>query len=48
MDVKTALTLVNEAIESFQQHGMQYEIQKAKLLQDKILKAYPEILVAQT
>jgi tetratricopeptide (TPR) repeat protein len=46
-DVKTALTLVNEAIESFQQHGMQYEIQKAKLLQDDILKAYPQILTPQ-
>jgi len=43
-DLKTALTLVNESIESFQQQGMQYEIQKAKLIQEDILKANPGIL----
>ena len=36
-DMKTALTLVNESIESFQQQGMQYEIQKSQTLQEKIL-----------
>jgi tetratricopeptide (TPR) repeat protein len=43
-DLKAALTLINESIESFQQQGMQYEIQKAKILQDEILKADPQIL----
>ena len=38
-DLKTALTLVNESIESFQQQGMQYEIQKGQVLQEKILNA---------
>jgi tetratricopeptide (TPR) repeat protein len=36
-DLKTALTLVNESIESFQQQGMQYELQKSQTLQEKIL-----------
>jgi|GEM_PF-735749 len=38
-DLHTALTLVNEAIESFQQQGMQYEIQKSRALRDDIMKA---------
>ena len=38
-DLKTALTLVNESVESFQQQGMQYEIQKGQALQEKILNA---------
>jgi tetratricopeptide (TPR) repeat protein len=38
-DLKIALALVNDSIESFQQQGMQYEIQKGQGLQDKILKA---------
>ena len=38
-DLNTALTLVNEAIESFQQQGMQYEIQKSRALRDDIMKA---------
>jgi tetratricopeptide (TPR) repeat protein len=46
-DLKTALILVNESIESFQQQGMQYEIQKAKVLQDEILKTHPQILTSQ-
>ena len=46
-DLKTALTLINESIESFQQQGMQYEIQKAKVLQDEILKSHPQILTSQ-
>ena len=46
-DLKTALMLINESIESFQQQGMQYEIQKAKVLQDEILKAHPQILTSQ-
>ncbi len=44
-DLKTALVLVNESIESFQQQGMQYEIQKAKALQEEILKTHPQILL---
>ncbi len=46
-DLKTALTLINESIESFQQQGMQYEIQKAKVLQEEVLKAQPQILTSQ-
>ena len=38
-DLRTALILVNESIESFQQQGMQYEIQKGQALRDDILKA---------
>ena len=45
-DLKAALMLVNESIESFQQQGMQYEIQKAKVLQDEILKTHPQILTS--
>jgi tetratricopeptide (TPR) repeat protein len=46
-DLKTALALINESIESFQQQGMQYEIQKAKVLQEEVLKAQPQILTSQ-
>jgi tetratricopeptide (TPR) repeat protein len=46
-DPKAALILINESIESFQQQGMQYEIQKAKVLQDEILKTHPQILTSQ-
>jgi tetratricopeptide (TPR) repeat protein len=46
-DLKTALILINESIESFQQQGMQYEIQKAKALQEEILKTDPQILTSQ-
>jgi tetratricopeptide (TPR) repeat protein len=45
-DLKTALILITESIESFQQLGMQYEIQKSQLLRDKILKAHPRILTS--
>ncbi|MGB7876793.1 MAG: tetratricopeptide repeat protein [Anaerolineales bacterium] len=38
-DLKAALILINESIESFQQQGMQYELQKSQTLQEKILKA---------
>ena len=38
-DLKTALMLVNESTESFQQQGMQYQIQKGQALRDDILKA---------
>src|SRR5215207_10042764 len=38
-DLEKALTLVDESIESFQQQGMQYEIQKSWMLHDEILKA---------
>lgn len=42
-DLKTALILVNESIEGFQQQGMQYQIQKSLTLRDEILKAESEI-----
>ena len=45
--LKTALTLVNESIESFQQQGMQYEIQKSLMLQEKILKAQSQTTTLQ-
>jgi len=38
-ELKTALTLIDESIESFQQQGMQYEIQKSQALREKILRA---------
>jgi tetratricopeptide (TPR) repeat protein len=47
IDLKTAMELINESIESFQHQGMQYEIQKAKVLQEEILKANPLILTSQ-
>ena len=46
-DLRTALVLINESIESFQQQGMQYEIQKAKVLQEEVLKVHPQILTSQ-
>jgi len=45
--LKTALTLVNESIESFQHQGMQYEIQKSLMLQEKILKAQSQTTTPQ-
>ncbi|RPJ28697.1 MAG: tetratricopeptide repeat protein [Chloroflexi bacterium] len=38
-DLKTALILVNESVESFQQQGMQYQVQKGIALREDILKA---------
>jgi tetratricopeptide (TPR) repeat protein len=46
-DLKTTLSLVNESIDSFQQQGMQFEIHKAKVLQEEILRAHPQILTSQ-
>jgi len=43
-DLKTALMLVTESIESFQQQGMQYEIQKSRTLHDNILKAQAQTI----
>jgi tetratricopeptide (TPR) repeat protein len=43
-DLKTALTLINESIESFQQQGMQYELQKSQTLQGKILNAQSQTI----
>ena len=37
-DLETALKLVKESVESFQQQGMQYEVQKGLALQENILK----------
>jgi hypothetical protein len=45
--LKTALTLVNDSIESFQQQGMQYEIQKSLALQEEILKAQSQTTTPQ-
>jgi hypothetical protein len=39
MGIRIALSLVNEAIDGFQQQGMQYEIQKSRAIQAEILKA---------
>ncbi|HEY5731162.1 MAG TPA: tetratricopeptide repeat protein [Anaerolineales bacterium] len=36
-DLETALILVNESLESFQQQGMQYEIRQSQELHEKIL-----------
>lgn len=38
-DLETASQLVMEAIDSFQQQGMQYEMQKGQALQEQILKS---------
>jgi tetratricopeptide (TPR) repeat protein len=46
-DLKTALLLVNESSESFQQQGMQYEIQKSQILQEKILNAQSQTTAPQ-
>ena len=45
-DLKNSLLLINGSIESFQQLGMQYEIQKSLELREKVLKAQPEILTS--
>ncbi len=45
-DLKNALILITESIESFQQLGMQYEIQKSQLLREQILQAHPQILLS--
>ncbi|MFT3890632.1 MAG: tetratricopeptide repeat protein [Anaerolineales bacterium] len=45
-DLKNGLLLVTTSIESFQQLGMQYEIQKSQALREKILKAQPGILTS--
>jgi tetratricopeptide (TPR) repeat protein len=47
IDLRTALTLVNESIESFQNQGMQYEIQKSQALKEKILSAQSDLKSAQ-
>jgi tetratricopeptide (TPR) repeat protein len=38
-DLNAALTLINESTESFQQQGMQYEIQNSQVLREKIIRA---------
>ena len=47
IDLKMALVLVNESIESFQNQGMQYEIQKSQALQEKILNAQTDLKSSQ-
>ncbi len=39
MDLNAALELINESTESFQQQGMQYEIQNSQVLREKIIRA---------
>jgi len=46
-DLKSALILVNESIESFQQQGMQYQIQKGQALRDDILNAQSQTTTPQ-
>jgi LuxR family glucitol operon transcriptional activator len=45
-DLKTSLIMVIEAIETFHQLGMQYEIQKSQALRERIMKAQPQILTS--
>src|SRR6266508_668815 len=45
-DLKTSLILVIEAVETFHQLGMQYEIQKRQALRERIMKAQPQILTS--
>ena len=47
IDLKMALVLVNESIDSFQNQGMQYEIQKSQALREKILKAQADLKSSQ-
>jgi tetratricopeptide (TPR) repeat protein len=47
IDLRMALTLVNESIESFQNQGMQYEIQKSQALKEKILSAQSDLKSSQ-
>jgi tetratricopeptide (TPR) repeat protein len=47
IDLKMALILVNESVESFQNQGMQYEIQKGQALQEKILNAQSDLTSSQ-
>jgi len=47
LGLKTALTLINDSVESFQQHGMQYEIQKGQTLREKILIAQSQTTAQQ-
>ena len=47
IDLKIALSLVNEAIDSFQNQGMQYEIQKSQALQEKILSVQSDLKSSQ-
>lgn len=45
-DLKTSLIMVIEAIETFHQLGMQYEIQKSQALRERIMKAQPQVLTS--
>ncbi len=38
-DLNAALVLINKSTESFQQQGMQYEIQNSQVLREKIIRA---------
>lgn len=39
IDLAAALILINESTESFQQQGMQYEVQRSQVIREKILRA---------
>lgn len=45
-DLKESLILTNESIETFQQLGMQYELQKGRALRERILKEQPGLLAS--
>jgi tetratricopeptide (TPR) repeat protein len=47
-DIKTAVVKINEALESFQQQGMQYEIQRSQALLEKILLAQAETTTSES
>ena len=38
-DLNTALVLINESTDSFQQQGMQYEIQNSQDIRERIIRA---------
>jgi len=44
-DLKAALDLVNESIESFQHQGMQYEVQNGRAIQNEILKVQSQTIM---
>jgi tetratricopeptide (TPR) repeat protein len=46
-NLKIALTLARESLESFQQQGMQYEIQKSRALYDEILRAQSQVTLPE-
>lgn len=47
-DLETALILVNDALESFQRQGMQYEFQQSQALHETILETLSQKRLSQT